>query len=418
MTDFQQVYEQVETLVGQVLQPPLELDRNLSRVFQLAWWASDDSRPAVLVEVAGDPPAIDWSRSMARTEQDGSTLRVGIADSGARWEHLQVLDRVSALLAALPDGSELELLISGTHPIRTRGAVRGGRWHLSSFFPAMPRAVLERALELSRQAQEGEDLCAASPEIAEAAEETFRAEWSLAPDREPKLEREGERIRAVSQDGDNSWHRLLAGHLLVHDPELCQAFALEEKLRQLSEGGAQASSLHALTAQLSQGIGRALGIPQGPLLLEGKRGIYRGSDIRQLAWIRPGEVETSDDELRPLGFSPLGDLTTDAVVMRLYGCDERDCWAVVTATHDRMYLRELYSRCEGGECLTTASMPYGDEKPDRKLFKQSLPDCDFGQLLARHRSHLQERGWKPLECPQDLPGTAHWIDDYLLAWHG
>ena len=51
-----------------------------------------------------------------------------------------------------------------------------------------------------------------------------------------------------------------------------------------------------------------------------------------------------------------------------------------------------------------------------KQSKSGLPDCDFAGLLKYHRGHLQERGWRPMECATDLVGVARWMDDYVVAW--
>jgi hypothetical protein len=420
MTDFEEVFQAVAVHQFPSLQAPVELPLDLSRVFQLAWWSSDDSRPAVRVQLPSDDSvAIDWSRSLAEVAQKGSVLEVGIADSAGRWDHLNVLERVSASLGCLPDGSILELAVAGEVPVRARGPVSRGVWRLESFLPAVSPALLARALELSRQSQQDDRLTAASVEVAEAAESTLKLEWSLADDHDPKLQRDGCVLRAICQDGDHtSWHRLFAGRVFMHDPEFRAAFGLEQKLQKLAQEAEESlAAMQTLGAQMAAGFSSLLGITQGELLLAGKRTSFHHSDIRQSKWLRPQEVDSSDDELRQLGFSPLGDLLADAVVMRVYARAQRDCLAVVSATPQGMYLREFFSRCQDGSCLTTSTLPFAEQKPNKKLFKQSLPECDFSGLLQAHRQHLEEQRWQPLDCSPDLRGAAQWMDDYLVAWN-
>lgn len=406
----EQVFQSTDPLPLTKLDIPLETTPEL--FFRLAWWASDESRPAFRADAVWKA---DWERTLMFAHQDGQQLLLGAEPSDARWAHVQCVARAAAVLRGLPDQTRLELAVAGPTAMRARGLLRGGVWRVEEIHPAVERSTLERALELSRQADEDDQFVAASVELAEAAEASLRGEWSMDISSSPNLEREGRVLRVLTNDGEiRSWMQMFGSHLFLHDDEFCQAWNLEERRAELMEE--EVNPFAALGAQISQAVNRQAGIVSTRLIHEGKRSKYHQSDMRKSAWLRPEEVDLTDQTLEPLGFTPMGDLVAEAfagVVMRVYACREADCWAVVNAGMNQVFIREFFSQCQDGVRLTTTSLPFSEGKPDRKLFKQSLPELSWEELLKAHRAELRQKAWHPQPCPKDLAALAASVDDYL-----
>jgi len=280
--------------------------------------------------------------------------------------------------------------------------------------------VLIRALELSRQAEEDDCLVAPSEELAAAAESSLRAEWLMSEGSSPNLERTGKVLRVLEKDGEiRSWMLIFGGHLMIHDEEFCRYWGLQDRLEELREQEQQPNPLAALGQQLAQSINRNLGLPWGNQIYAGKRGSYHLSDMSQMNGVGPDEVELTDQLLAPLGFAPIGDLVSEAVagaVMRVYSCPEADCWAVVNAGLNQLFIREFFSACEDEIRLTTTSLPFAESKPEKKLFKLSQPEEDWDGLLKAHRAEIRRRGWHPQPRPKDLAAVAASLDEYLVRF--
>jgi hypothetical protein len=400
------------------LSPWLDLPVDLGGVFQLAWWVAEEPRPAVRVVLPGDQPFnVDWARCMVEGVREGNELRIGLEPSSSRWAHGNALDRLSAQLQELPDSSVLELAVGGDVPLLAVGRVLESRWRLEAFYPAVDCAVLARALELSRESRQETGLTARDEATASAAEASLTKEWSLSEGSPVALRRQGRTLQVISDAEVSSWNRLFAGHVFLQDQEFRSAFGLQAKFDETMEEIDESEDwLQDLSQQIAFGVGQLAGIVQGQMVYSGKKATFHHSDIRGTKWLGPEEVDLSDEELRALGFKPLGDMTADGVIIRPYAGREGDCLAVVNATFDGKYLREFFSRCADGNCLTTSSLPSSENKPERKLHRQSLPELDFGDLLKAHRGRIREEGWQPEPCPTDLQTVAVWMDEYLVAW--
>ncbi|MBT9583490.1 hypothetical protein IV102_09070 [bacterium] len=422
----QDVFRVTDGLAPRKLESPIDLplDEGLIRVFRLAWWADDGALPALRAELPSPVPLdIDWERTMMFGIQEGVLLTIGCEDSEARWEQVSRIERVAATLKfVLPEGARLELAVGGPGPMRALGVLRNQAWSIDQVYPPMDKKVLQRALELARQAEEDDVLVAASEDSAEAAEATLRAEWSLDLSGNPGLERSGKVLRVTEKGGDiRSWMLMFGGSLLVHDPEFCSVWGLQSKLDdRLAELQSTAQQLSGLGLQFALGINAHYGLTMGELIHIGKKARFHRSDIRQSRWLRSEEVDSTDQELEALGFLPLGDLMADSlagVVLRAYGCLEGDCWALVNAGVNHLFIREFFSHCQGGIRLTTTSLPFAKEVPAQMLFKQSRPELEFGELLTAHRSEILRRGWVANPCPSQLKALAESIDEYLVLDH-
>lgn len=403
------------------LERPLDLPlENLDRLFRLAWWCDEDAWPAVRVQLSQDAdPGWNWERSGAFVVQQGRQMSFGVEESGARWDSQRKMGRLGASLQVLPEGSDLEFRVAGTRPLCARGTLVGGVWRLTAFFPALASSTLERALELSRQS-EGTELLASDEDTALATEQSLSAEWSIGEDSQWGLSRQGRVLRAVTSDGDSDWLQLFGAHLFLHEREFREAFDLHQRLAKvLQENEEHRAAMQNLGQQLAQGLNQLMGLQHGELLWEGKKGRFHRSDMRQSKWLRVEEVDRIDSSFAQLGFEPFGDLLSTAAsgsVMRVYACAQQDGWGVAYAAPNQLFIREFFSQTRDGQRLTTTSLPFSEEKPGKKLFKQVLPQAGLAELLQAHRGRLREwpGGWQ--ECLPDLQVLARSVDEYMVLW--
>lgn len=417
------VFKETDDLPLVGLDRPIELNlQHLTRPFFLAWWASDESRPALRVHLRSqDKLKVDWSPTLARVRQRGPELLVGAEKEAARFAHLKVLDRVASVLATLEAADGLELAVSGPRPLRFSGPVEQGIWKLTEVFPAVSTQVLRRALELAREATEDECLTAASEALAEAAEASLRAEWNLEEDSNPRLQRQQAKLLIREQNGEvQSWMKLFAVHVFLHDPEFRQAWGLDAFLEELLEQSRQHhQQMSGLTLQLAQVLNQSLGVTMGDRLFQGKKGCFYRSEICRGDWLQPLDIDIEDRELKDLGFTPIGDLTCDSLagaVIRIYSCSQQDCWAVVTSGAQRQLIREFFSEYQDGSKRTTTTLPFSESKAARKLFKASYPELEWPELLKAHRDWSVQQALTPCPHGDDLAGVAGSIDRYLVLW--
>lgn len=417
------VFKKTDDLPFVSLETAIELSlQHLTRPFFLAWWTSDESRPALKVHLRSqDKLKVDWSPTLARVRQRGQELLVGAEKDAARFAHLKMLDRVGSVLATLEAPDCLELAISGPRPLRFSGPVEQGVWKLTEVFPAVSTRVLKRALELAREATEEESLTAASEPLAEAAEASLRAEWNLEEDSNPRLQRQQSKLLIHEQNGEvQSWMKLFAAHVFLHDPEFQKVWDLDGYLEELLERSREhQQQLTGLSLQLAQVLNQSLGVTMGEKLFEGKKGCFHRSDICRGDWLQPLDIEIEDRELKALGFTPIGNLTCDSLagaVVRTYACSQQDCWAVVTSGAQRQLTREFFSEYQDGSRRTTTTLPFAESKDARKLFKASYPELEWSDLLNIHRDWALQQALTPGPHADDLAEVAASIDRYLVLW--
>lgn len=419
----EEVFRHTDGLAMAPLHPPPELRLSqLTRPYLLSWWAHSDARPALRVRLdSAQPVDFDWGPSLAQVTQQGDLLLAGSEKEVARFAHLKVLGRLGTLLTTLQRAVHLELAVHGPLVLRFAGPVIGDRWLLQEASPSVDSGLLSRALELGRQAEEEEHLTASSAEVASAAEASLRAEWSLTEHSNPKLERHREVLQVHEESGDpSSWMQLFAVHVFLHEPEFQKAWNLKPFLDNvLAEIESHQQAMGGLSLQLAQLLNSQLGVSMGELVYEGKRGRFFRSDICRGGWLQAEDIDLEDQQLAQLGFEPLGDLTCETLVgaaMRVYGCPQQDCWAVVTAGIQHLLIREFYSEYGDDSRLTTTTLPFAETKPEKKMHKVSHPEFEWPELLQAHRSWAQGRGLKPGSHSSNLAEVARSVDLYLVLW--
>lgn len=377
---------------------------HLVRAQRLCWWLDGEGHPKVhLTLPPGQDFPLDFKRLLCKGKVQGQEITITYGQTGARWENPRRLERLEAALAGLPDGTRLKLT---TGKYEFAGEVRSGEWQIEA------DEVLARALELSRQCDEELFLEAGTPELAQAAAEGIESEWKGVCG----YRVEGSRILVDDPEENRSYMILFAGEIYLVTPEF-QAFpgvkktlAEREKTKRLWQ-----STIGRLGAQ----INKMQGIQSGDLLLEGKKSRYHRSDLSRVNWLTPEDVELSDEEFARCGYAPVGDLTADQLggaMMRGYARPGGTAWGAVTVGAAGEFIREFFSRCQDGSNLTTTTLPESEARPERKLFKQSLPELDAPGLLEAHERELARRALTPEPTGQDLKALAQAVDDYLARW--
>jgi hypothetical protein len=380
---------------------------HLRRAQRLTWWLDGDGHPEVeLTLPPGQSFPLEFERLLCEGKVKGQKITLTYEETGARWENPRRLERLGGALVSLPDGTHLKLTVGDEKQV-FEGEVRKGVWHIQG------SDVLARALELSRQCDEELFLDAGTPELAQAAAQGIESEWKDAC----AYRVEGSRILVDDPDENRSYMTLFAAEIYLVTPEFQEAFpGLHEALAEREE---MQNLWQTSLGNLGTQINKMHGIETGALLLEGKKSRYHRSDLGNVKWLTPEDLELSDEEFARSGYVPLGDLTADSLagaMMRGYARPGGTAWGAVTVGISGEYIREFFSRCTEGSNLTTTTLPDSEPKPDRKLFKHCLPEQDVKGLLEAHEQELKRRGLTPEPTGQDLAALAQAVDDYLVKW--
>lgn len=155
----------------------------LFRVAHLAWLCQPYAQPSLQITWPGKPAAIEEIEG-ATVRTEGSQMHIAFADNGQPSGALEPLLALARQLAAMPDGTIIELATArargkdkkGVH--RYRGAVQAGVWQLEAASPAVDASILAEALALVEALENGRKLTARDE--AEAARIEVRATKALA----------------------------------------------------------------------------------------------------------------------------------------------------------------------------------------------------------------------------------------------
>lgn len=413
--DFQRVMDNTSGLALHGLDKPVALAiEKLDYFFQISWWVNSDALPALSIVLPTEQQLkIDWAATLAEGQQKGCTITVACSDSQARWDQMHRMTRLGAVFSCLPDESQLEFCIDGTLPLRATGPVRQGQWFITQLSRPISASVLERVLELARQSSEENGISAASIEIAQKAEQTLRAEWSLEED---KFARQANKL-VLAGDDNASYYRMFAGHIFLHDPEFCQVFGLDKVVEKMMEElEEELREMQNFQQTLNLNLANVLGVAAGATVYKGKKASFDSTDSRKVRWLTASEIDMADEEFLACGFESFGDLNANGTVVRGFACQAQDCWGVITISPGGQFLREFYSYTKEGPHLTTTSLPFAQERPSQKLYKQSSPELETPELLEAHRARLKKEKWTTKPCPPDLATLAKSMDDYLVLW--
>ncbi len=371
---------------------------HLGRVHRFSWWLDGDGHPSV--RLSGEP-AVDIERCLWKRADDGTLV---CEETAARWEHPRRLTRLGAALVGLPDGTMLDLGLAES--LRFSGPVVGDVWHIQSCSEDLDPDVLERALELARQCDEESFLEAG--QAIDAAVRGIEEEWAgTCPYRV-----EGTRIVFEDAEDNRSFVILFGGEVFLATPAFQAAFPGVQDV--LVERGSRAT-LATIGANLNQ----MLGIRAGDLLFEGRKSLYRRGDLTHVAWLSPEDVELADSEFAGVGYAPLGCLVAESLagtLMRGYARPGGRAWGAVTVGISGEFIREFFSYCADGVSFTTTTLPGSEDKPERQIFKQCLPEASVAELLAAHEAELDRQGWRADLAEGELETLARAVDEFLVRF--
>jgi ankyrin repeat protein len=155
-------------------------------------------------------------------------------------------------------------------------------------------------------------------------------------------------------------------------------------------------------------------------LFIGQKGEYYGTLFNTLPVKEKEKIRKIDRNLRELGFSLLGKLTSSHLgVLQVYAYKSEDecLCASITKTPKSFQGIEFVTRLADDTYLTTTTTKLTiDHYEDQKLFRFSYPQLDAVSLFNRHLEHLisfKEEHGKPEKIFSDLRSVAITIDDYL-----
>lgn len=167
---------------GTDLQPlpdPLALPLpRIADLFMLAWFAQPSTRPEFRLRLPdGDEPGAGfaWPEQTVAWPSDG-VWHIGFGDLYGQGL-FDALAALAPLLAALPVGTELELLCSQAQdgddgPLpglqRYQGTLAAGQWWLAASYPAADAQAISAALQLAAECQDGKRLRVQDEAEAEA----------------------------------------------------------------------------------------------------------------------------------------------------------------------------------------------------------------------------------------------------------
>jgi predicted DNA-binding WGR domain protein len=149
----------------------------LQQLFRVPWFCHAWSAPQMKIELPNGAVFEAGERiPNVLITRAGDTLNVGIQSDGGQSSGVRTLAEVSRRLAALPDGSVVELDAAygsekelkkerpmGLH--RYRGTVRAGMLRVEETFPAVAAGRLAAALALSGQVDSGDAIDAGDPAL-------------------------------------------------------------------------------------------------------------------------------------------------------------------------------------------------------------------------------------------------------------
>jgi hypothetical protein len=322
---------------------------------------------------------------------------------------------LAAHLAALPDGTALELVTAGgsldeeEEPAETEvgsgshryaGVVRGGLWHVERAWPAVPRAALLAALDLTAELAAAKGFLARNAEEAEAALAAARRH-PYFNDRPPRLA--GLRLWC------DAWQRGGLGTLL---------FRLRfGGIWDVASGEADdAAFLGILTPEP-----RPVAPHRGEVLLAGRGSRYFLADMADLPASDRRALEAAEAGMRAIGFRRLGDLVVeqlDQLVVRAFAPPTGDTYALHVQTVAGNSNIDLVTWFADGSNLTTTTNPNGRSFPEQMMHVRAYAGLGVEALYRKHRAKAdlfaRRQASRPLPFDPTLEAVARAIDEYLV----
>lgn len=398
-----EIFSRVSSRQMHKLDSPVELPiSKLVHAYILAWYCTDSAHPELLLEgeIADKlPPDVLLDDRLQLVSIEKPTTCVRTEDDDGRWTTIAKMKKLSNLISSMPDPAitRMELCTatdnekSENHDseglLRFSGPVRDGIWQIEETYPKLSSETLRQALSIAEQAELGQSITFADPEIAAHAVWLFEAEWAaIFRDKLPVLNGNTVTMKEV----DSSLAHLLA--LFYFKEHFGASFPVRPIEPELIE---KAERLRK-RADLSRDI-----------LLQGDGRTYTATSINTL---KPEAIEDcgkTDAEMKQLGATLIGDLACSAfpdMVLRYYAMPDgvtRLVWMRKDSNFGASMI-QIISDFKDDAILFSSTGPMKIDEPKRKLFRLSHQTKSLAELYAKHTERMQElkakhKGLKPFE---------------------
>lgn len=348
----------------------------------------------------------------------GTDLRIAFSNNQQPGEVLGRLDALAPLIANLPDGTELEMVISqldesafasdvpvGLH--RYRGHVQGGKWSVAESFPKVDAGTLRAALSLSREVAGGDAIT-----IRDAAEGDAVLKWANAnvriwiEDNPAKIE--NGRLAPGTRD---------PGVLSLYGSSVF-AVRFGETWPVLTLGGDDDDEDDG-DSDLSTPV-------QGTKILETPGGrMYFATMSLLVSETLAERIQKEEKKLFALGYQHVGDLVCNLapkIAIRGYAKKDGDTWASYMVASPETLVFELSTRFEKDEAsLVTTRLRDARDDRSKKSYRQPLPDATFAEMEERHgqrKAELTAVHGNPILIERTHGGFAQAIEAALKKQYG
>lgn len=385
---------------------PLDFDPlKLKELYKLSWLVSDAANHPAL-RLAPDP-GLAWEEVEAEVHHTEFGLVVGHREEGGRWSALKDIGDLASLLGELPDGTEMELVAAGECEqgrMRFLGTVQDGSWKIESCCPKLDKTLLERALAFASS----ERLLMESEEQAERAVELasqlFDGTFMVA-------ERQGRELFALMNgESDESVLDILRVYAfgVAFEGTVLHCRKVLERVTEEDEAMVKFANQLASMFQTPDPEGESL-------VFSGEFGRYFTAQLAAQSHMVPEDSEILDEEMKELGFQPLGDLSCNKVgnaVMRGYR-GPHETFGIGLASNGGLFFVEFYTAFEDGWSLTTTNNPNAGDIVKKTIRRRSFPQLQPAELCKEHRAGCEELGKTPRRWENGLKGLAQAIDEYM-----
>ncbi|MFC1851997.1 hypothetical protein ACFL27_17530 [candidate division CSSED10-310 bacterium] len=405
-------------LPGEPVEIPIQ---ELKILFQIIWLADDGAQPAVFIKTPVQADInIQWDQVDAITHKINEGIIVGHEETGSKWGALRAIEDLSCLLMDLPSDTEMELLAAGELHLnrqRYKGMVRNKQFLITHTYPAMSREILLKALALSRQVEAGDFIQAETEQQANQVILDAEEELGLL---KMKMEGKGCQIYARDEKGNP-------------DPGLLAMVAYHLFQRMFKDGPWDFSEIEREEADCREAVDvldqavqkiahfifpKKSEFHDGAVVHQGKASRFGMSNITAMPHVVPEDIEILDEEMKALGFQPLGDMVCEKisnVVIRCYAAENSVIYGMAMAGADqKTFVVEFYSNFDDQASISTSTMPGVESRHRKKIYRYSHPWSDYKDLFARHNQTVADHNANPVTAQPTLKAYAETIDSFLV----
>ncbi len=387
---------------------------------RIAWFANRDAEAELLVDGENlgywveeqlDPGAVHVRTAPDRRFRLGFTPNEGVHDMVARLQEL------GSALAALPDGSSLELVTAAGDDseygkMRLAGRVSGGDWTILEAFPETGAPEIEAALRLAREAA-GDTLTLQEEAEQEAVLERWRDEGMqrVAPLEAGNL--------VLSHDEGGRFTYLVAATVFaIRHGETWPCPEPEDPLAELPAEFGDDPDAALVEMELPE---------TDPLLQADSGRAYFELDEDDIPPAVLERTQSLHDDFLAAGAVAVGDLVcsfSPGVLIRGFADRQAQWFGTIMVAPYMPIMPEAYTTFVDGSSITTTTNPSpGGSAAGSRIHWNIVPtDAGLGQVLAAHgecvRKFASEHATEPVLIRQNLLALCEAIEAFLVRRTG